>query len=177
MADIDVAQKDAGEKTWIWATVAVLAVVGLMLWLATQEKTDMGPAVMEDETTEATAGAGTDMPAAEPTELSEIATSPEDYMATTVAVERARVAATLGPRAFWADIPGQNPFLVVVSEDAGNAEIASGERLDLEGAVAEVTPEIVDQWVESGTLNEGARDEAEFATHYLQATRVRQARG
>lgn len=171
MADIDVEQQKSGQSTWIWAAAAIAAVIALMLWLASQE-VDSGPVVMEDEAADTTAA---EQEAGVTTvELAAISAAPAEYMDSTVRVQQASVAATLGARAFWADIPGQNPFLVVVGADAGDSgAIATGNELELRGTVGEVTEEIVDQWIADGAVNEGARDEATFATHYFAADRIR----
>jgi hypothetical protein len=170
MADTDVEQTQGGQKTWMWATGAVVSVLALMIWLAAQD-TGTGPVVMEDANAD-TAAAEAE-PGVETVELEAVSGNPAEYVGRTVAVQQAEVAATLGPRAFWANIPGQNPFLVVVAENAGDAGvIASGNELNVRGTVAEVTEEVVDQWIAEGAVNEGARDEATFATHYLSVDRI-----
>jgi hypothetical protein len=172
MAEIDIEQQESGQKTWIWAAVAIAAVLALMLWLASQEEST-GPVVMEEDPADTTAAA-TDETGAQTVELAALSAAPATFMDSTVRVQQAPVAATLGPRAFWAEIPGQNPFLVVVAEDAGDTgTIASGNELELRGTVGEVTEEVVDQWIAEGAVNEGARDEATFATHYFAAERIR----
>jgi hypothetical protein len=79
------------------------------------------------------------------------------------------VAATLGPRAYWADIPGANPFLVVLTEGAGVDGLASGEAITVAGLVVEVTEPLVDQWIAEGAIGEGHRAEAIFASHAILA--------
>lgn len=174
MADIDVEQKKGGQQTWLWAGLAVISVLALMFWLASQEE-GTGPVVMESDTTGAVAQAAEDA-GVEVVQLTAIAAAPADYAERNVQVEAAEVAATLGPRAFWANIPGQNPFLVVVAEDAGDASmIAAGQEINLRGTVADVTEAKVDEWIAAGAVNQGARDEATFATHAFMAERIRPA--
>lgn len=173
MADIDVEQHEGGQKTWIWMAIAIVSVLALMFWLASQDA-DTGPVVMEEDGATADTVVDEDASGTETVELAALGATPDQYMGRTLRIENAQVAATLGPRAFWANISGQNPFLVVANEDAGNTgSIASGNELELRGTVAEVTEEIVDQWIADGAVNEGARDEATFATHYLAADRIR----
>lgn len=168
MADIDVVQKPAGQNTWIWAIVAVLAVGALMVWLGVQSSRTTTAVVVQEGTE---AAADPDAPAAVPTQAVELAAlgdNPAAYSGQEVEVE-APVAATLGPRAFWADIPGANPFLVVLTPEVGVTSPEPGRTLRLFGTVMEVTPAQVDSWIAEGAVNEGSRGEAEFATHALLA--------
>lgn len=174
MADIDVEQKKAGQQTWIWATLAIISVLALMLWLASQEE-ETGPVVMEDDTTAVVAD-GTEDAGAETVELTAIAAAPADFADRTVRVNGVEVVATLGARAFWANIPGQNPFLVIVEEGAGDASlVAAQQNVNIRGTVGEVTEALVDEWIAAGAVNQGARDEATFATHAIMADQIRPA--
>lgn len=176
MADIDVEQEKGGQHSWIWAAVAVVSVVALMLWLATQD-VDTGPVVMEDDTTAVDAAEDEAPGGAEVAELTAIAAAPDSFAGRPVRVEGVEVVATLGARAFWANIAGQNPFLVVVDDGAGDPSlVASGQDVNLRGTVAPVSEDVVDQWITDGAVNEGAREEATFATHYIQADRIRAVR-
>ena len=52
MADISVTPKKGGANNWVLALVAIVLVIGLMLWLARQEGTTaITPVVQEDTTT------------------------------------------------------------------------------------------------------------------------------
>ncbi len=179
MADIDVERKATArptaaggiaQQTWIWALVAVLAVAGLMWYLAAASESARQTAVVE----ETAAGAATETTAAGPTgeaaELEGIAAAPETFIGRRLAVDNVQVAATLGPSAFWADVPGANPFLVLFSPDVTEQpQLASGQTLDLQGSVAAVNDSLLDVWVQSGAIRPNAREEAAFATHYLLA--------
>lgn len=172
MADISVQQKQGGGLTWLWALLAVAAVIGLMLWLGAESADiDEQAALAADS-----AAVAEREPAAaggEAAELAAIASDPAGFTGRPLAVSGVPVAATLGPRAFWAEVPGANPFLVVLAPEVANPEAAAiGQRVDLGGSVADVTPEVVTEWVQQGVLNEGARAEAEFATHYLLASQM-----
>ena len=50
MADISVTPKQGGSRTWLFATIAILCVAGLMVWLAMQEGTTSPPPVVEEDT-------------------------------------------------------------------------------------------------------------------------------
>jgi hypothetical protein len=168
MADIDVVQKPSGQNTWIWAIVAVLAVGALIAWLGVQSSRTTTAVVVQEGNE---AAVDPDAPAGTPTERVELAVlgdNPAAYSGQEVEVE-APVAATLGPRAFWADIPGANPFLVVLTPAVGVTAPQPGQTLRLFGTVVEVTDDQVDAWIAEGAVNEGSRSEAVFATHALLA--------
>lgn len=167
MADIDVARKPGGQNTWLWAVVAILAVGGLMVWLAIQSQRVNTAAVVQEDTVQADEAA----PAAgEQVELAALGLAPQDYEGEQVEVAQVPVAAVLGPRAFWGEIPGANPFLVVLGSGVqAPGELAAGQSYRVRGTVRPVTEEVLDSWVEGGVINPGARDEAGFATHYLEA--------
>lgn len=164
MADISVERKKGGDLTWIWAAAAIVAVVGLMAWLYSTRELATTAAVVPADTTEAVADTG---PAA--TELAAIGGAPDQFVGQEVRVDEVPIAAVLGDRGFWADIPGQNPFLVIVGAAVPDASwVAAGDTVAVEGTVQPVTEEIVAQWVSGQVIREGAAPEASFATHYLE---------
>ena len=169
MADTTVERDKGGNLTWLWALLAVLAVIGLMVWLASQD-VEEGPVAVEEESAVVAEGATT---GAEAAELTAIAAAPATFEGRPVQVNGVNVAASLGTRTFWADVPGANPFLVVLAPAVANPEAAAiGSTVGLQGTVVPVTPELISEWVQQGALNEGARAEAEFATHAIQAERL-----
>jgi HAMP domain-containing protein len=178
MADIDVVKKparpvaDAGTSrtiTWALALLAVLAVAGLMAWLAVQsDRISTAAVVQEDAQATPAAGTGAAAGGAEATELGAVAATPETYVGRRVRVDGVDVAATLGPSAFWGDVPGANPFLVLFSPNLTQApQLDAGQTYNIEGVVNAVTETELDNWVQSGAIRPGARDEASFATHYI----------
>lgn len=172
MADISVEQQTGGQKTWIWALVAVLATVALMWWLARQSE-EVGRVTAVQGDTAAVAGQAS---TAETADLAAVSQAPDTYLGRNIALSGVPVAAALGPRAFWADIPGQNPFLVILGPSVAGVDMpVAGHRLDLEGTVQPVTEEQLNDWITAGTVSEGSRDEASFATHYLLASSARTA--
>jgi len=180
MADIDVVEKESGgsgfggSPTLIWVLVAVLAVGGLFTWLAVASSRTTGTAVVQEDRRErAERGAvAADSEAGEAAVFAEVAAGPDPYIGRQLQLENIEVAATLGPTAFWGDVPGANPFLVVIAPEAGDPGLEAGQTYDVRGVVNLVTEELVDEWVESGSIRAGARDEAGFATHYLLAERI-----
>lgn len=165
MADISVERKSSG-TTWIWALVAIAVIVGFMLWLRGQsEQIEAAAPVAEDSAVEASAGA-----TGEAADLSAIAMTPDAFAGRQLQVSAVPVAATLGPRAFWGDVPGQNPFLVVFAPGVDPAgELAAGQSYDLVATVQPVDEASLAEWVQAGAIGEGQREEASFATHALVA--------
>ncbi|HET7273559.1 MAG TPA: hypothetical protein VFI91_00145 [Longimicrobiaceae bacterium] len=169
MAEIDVAPKRKAQNTWIWQIIAIVAVIALMVWLAGRSA-DLTTAVPVETDS---ADVATTTPAGEAVELAAIAAAPDTFIGRTVAVSGVPVAATLGERAFWAEISGANPFLVVLAPEVANADvIAVGSTLDVSGSVAAVSDSLVTQWVDGGSIPESSRAEAAFATHYLLAEEI-----
>lgn len=175
MADISVTQSSDGpgrsQPTWIFILVAVLAVAALIWWLAIQSQAVQGIAVVE-ETPVADTVTGGEAPARGSVELAAIAAAPDSFVNQRVQVSGVSVAATLGEGTFWAEVPGANPFLVVLSPEAEQPSLATGQTLDLAGSVALADEAALDEWIESGALPEGRREEAAFATHYLLADQL-----
>ncbi|MQA90698.1 MAG: hypothetical protein GEU90_10745 [Gemmatimonas sp.] len=177
MADISVEreQKQSGNFTWIWAIAAIVAVVGLMAWLFSTQPTATEVVTADGALTETPAEtaepASTD--AGEAVELPAIGATPDAYMGRELRVSGVEVAAVLGTRGFWADVPGANPFLVILGPEVDDASwLTGGATVTLEGTVEPVTDTELDAWVEGETIRTAARDEASFATHFLQVNQV-----
>jgi hypothetical protein len=181
MADIDVVEKrsqGAGEDqrlTWLMAALAILSVVGLMAWLAVQSDRITTAAAIAEQTAAADALADRDARRAgvEPAELGVVAADPDAFVGRRLQISDVEVAAPLGPSAFWGNIPGANPFLVLFSPNVTvQQEVASGQTYDVQGVINVVNDSLLNAWVESGAIRPGARDEAGFATHYLLAEQI-----
>lgn len=170
MADISVEQKKGGDLTWIWAAAAIIAIVALMAWLfSTREAAET--AVVTDTGADTTAVAEAAGPPA--TDLAAVGGTPDQFVGQEIRVENVPIAAVLGDRGFWAEIPGQNPFLMVVGPEVTDAGwVAAGDTVSLSGTVQPVTEEVVNEWVTAGSIREGASAEASFATHYMQVTQA-----
>ncbi len=171
MADIDVAETPKGGNSWIWPLVAAVAVLALMFWLAnrTEEITTAVPMEADTAASADTAAVGGGTTVA----LAAIAAAPDSFANQTVTVADAQVAAKLGDRAFWAQIPGANPFLVVLAPAVANPEaVVSGSPVSITGTVSAVSDSVVAQWVAEGSIPEASRDAAAFATHYFLAEQV-----
>jgi len=84
------------------------------------------------------------------------------------------VASLLGDKGFWLEMPGGNPFLVSLTSeaDAAGVEVTPGSPVTVVGTVVAMTDSILNDWVDSGSIGEGDRIVAEFATHFLAASQV-----
>lgn len=170
MANISVEQKAGSRNSWILMAVAILAVVGLMAWLASATE-DASRTVAVDEgaaadTTRAAAAGGA-------VALSEINAAPDTYAGRQVRVENVEVANKIGPRAFWANTGDGNQFLVALgSAVTDTTAIAQGNAVTVSGMVVPRTDEVLEGWVQSGAVRPEAREDALFATHYLEVTEV-----
>lgn len=171
MADINVEAKQGGNMRLILAGGAIIAIVALMVWLFSTQTTTTQ--VVTDDTIGTDAVEVEEASTAEVAELSAVGANPDAFAGRPIRVDDVDVAAILGERGFWADVPGANPFLVILAAEAGDAGWLDGDaELDMEGTVEPVTDEVLDAWVADGTIREQARDEAAFATHYFNATDV-----
>ncbi len=87
-----------------------------------------------------------------------------------------RAQSTLGPQAYWLDMPNDVPFLMkadssLVSEGTFDMEV--GTSYSVVGTMHAMTDSVLAAWEEQGALTEeGQRMQAEFATSFLEARRV-----
>ena len=97
------------------------------------------------------------------------------YVGRIVSLEDVEVASPLGTQGVWLDMPNGNPFLVSFSEGvkAEGTTVQSGQLATVTGVISAMSDSVASAWVDSGNISEGDRLAAEFATHYLEATRVR----
>ena len=91
-----------------------------------------------------------------------------------IRVSGLNVASMLGTQGFWLELPNGQPFLVSMSEEvmAEGVPVTMGERATVTGIVHAVNDSALSAWEIAGTIGEGDRLAAEFATHYLELTEV-----
>ena len=91
-----------------------------------------------------------------------------------IRVASMNVASMLGTQGFWLEVPNGNPFLVSLSPEvmAEGLSIAPGNRVTATGVVRAMSDSTLTAWTEAGTIQEGDRVVAEFATHFMEATEV-----
>jgi len=164
MADLSVTPNSRGRLLWFLVALALAAIAGLLVWVAIRnERIDAADAAEA-------AAAGP-----QAVELTAVAAAADDYVGRPLSVGGVTVLVSLGPRAFWADVPGRNPFLVALGPEVTDPEVAAeGQVLEILGAVHPLVEAQIDSLVRAGALNEASREEATFATHLLVATEARQ---
>ncbi len=97
------------------------------------------------------------------------------YMGRIISVEDAAVAGRLGTQGVWLEMPNGNPFLVSFSEGvkAEGVSVDAGQTATITGTVLAMSDSVATAWVASGSISEGDQLAAQFATHFLDASRVR----
>jgi hypothetical protein len=161
----DSSRRGAANLAPVLMIVAFLAMVGFLWWLgATSEGTE--PVVM-DETPDDMASdtVGSQAVAVTPADLRQA----DQYMGQDVRIQGG-VADRIGDEMFFLDLP-QSPFLVKIP--AGQT-VPQGQ-VEVVGTVMERTDSALTAWVESGVVSAADQVIVEFATHYIDARRVRRA--
>jgi hypothetical protein len=84
------------------------------------------------------------------------------------------VASRLGTQGFWIEMPNGNPFLVSMDStlQASGLEVQQGDTTTVIGRVMAIGDSVLTAWTDAGTIGEGDRLAAEFATHFLAASEV-----
>jgi hypothetical protein len=154
--------------------VAFLAIFGFLYWLNLQGQAleaEKEAAVREAaaaDSAESDLGAIT-------IEASQIQMDASPYEGQMVRLDSLPVASGLGSQGFWLEMPNKNPFLVSMSDavKADSVSVAAGQNVTVFGTVRAMSDSVLNAWSDAGTIGEGDRLAAEFATHYLDAARVR----
>jgi hypothetical protein len=96
------------------------------------------------------------------------------YEGQIVKLNNVPVASGLGQQGFWLEMPNKNPFLVSMSEavKAEGVAVNPGEKATVVGTVRAMSDSVLNAWSTAGSIGEGDRLAAEFATHYIDASRV-----
>ena len=162
--------------SFLLMVVAILAIAGLMGWLAMQQRERGATAVAE--------GAGTDSAAvgtltAEVVSDTAFEQNMRTYRGREIQLPAARFSAGLSPQTFWIELPTGQPFLVKLDSSmvAAGAVPPTGGVLDIVGAVREKDAATLTAWLQQGVLqNEDQRLQAEFGSTYMEARQIRPAR-
>lgn len=154
--------------------IAAFLVIGAFLWWLSA--TAVGTAGPVETTSADTADAG---PAATQVELVDLQTRPDSLLGQDIQVEGAEVASRMGAQAFWIELPNQNPFLVRLAPAlvADSVEVQQNQTVRVRGALHAMNDSVLNAWVADTVISEGQRIEAEFATHFIEATRVERQGG
>ena len=109
----------------------------------------------------------------------DLQTDPSPYEGMIVVVEGLTVASRLGTQGFWLELPNKNPFLVSMSEavKAEGISVTPGQAVSVSGRIYAMGDSALNAWSAAGTIGEGDRLAAEFATHFLEAQQVQVSGG
>lgn len=168
MAD-NASRRGAVDPGTLLMVLAFVVIAGFLWWLYGQAEAERAAAAMVEDSVpeEVTSTIRT----VGPDELRMDATAFEGQE---IRVASMNIASLLGTQGFWLEIPNGNPFLVSMSPEvmAEGLSVAAGSRATVTGTVLAMNDSTLTAWSEAGTIQEGDRIVAEFATHYMEATEV-----
>jgi len=152
--------------------VAFVAIGGFMYWLNLQAAEYEASRVVEVQ--EEPADPGT-IEGAVTVAAEEIQLDASPYEGQMVTLPVLPVASQLGTQGFWLEMPNRNPFLVSLNDDlmAQGISATQGQSATVTGMILAVNDSILTVWSDAGTISEGDRLAAEFATHFIEAALVR----
>jgi len=151
--------------------LAFAVIGGFMYWLNGQAAAERALRIVED-TVEADEGVYMGTAATiDPVNLQRDAAP---YEGQEVRVVDLSVASMLGTQGFWLQLPNGNPFLVSKSAAlmAESPAVTPGELATVIGRVMTINDSVLSSWSGAGTIGDGDRLAAEFATHFIEATEV-----
>jgi len=154
--------------------VAFLAIFGFLYWLNLQGQALEAEKEAAIREAAAADSAESDLGAIT-IEASQIQMDATPYEGQMVRLDSLPVASGLGNQGFWLEMPNKNPFLVSLTDQAraDSVAITPGENVTVFGTILPMSDSVLNAWSTAGTIGEGDRLAAEFATHYLDAVRVR----
>ena len=136
--------------------LSFLAMGGFLYWLSTYEapEVDEGMEGMADED------------GLNEVRFEDFVAGTQNYMGQEITLRLVEVSSTVGDRLFWTMLPGNNPYLMHISEEAlaDSVEVMGNLEVDITGSVLALSDSILDVWMEAGVLrSEGDRLQALFA--------------
>jgi hypothetical protein len=154
--------------------VAFLAIFGFLYWLNLQGQALEAEKEAAIREAAAADSAESDLGAIT-IEASQIQMDAAPYEGQLVRLDSLPVASGLGTQGFWLEMPNKNPFLVSLTDQAraDSVTITPGENVTVFGTIRAMSDSVLNAWSTVGSIGEGDRLAAEFATHYLDAVRVR----
>lgn len=170
------AERGAGGKRSgvILMILAFVTIGGFLYWLnVSAEPTSVAIEEARDTTSED--------PMVPTVALNTFANNPMEYENERIRLRDLEVASTLGPEAFWFQLPSEDPYLVKLDSTlvAMGTQVSSGDVAQrIEGRVHAMSDSVLDAWEAQGAFtNETHRLEAEYATSFIQATVVQLGSG
>lgn len=146
--------------------VAFAAMAGFLYWLNGQAAAERALEIVEDTAPEVEVST-TPVVAGE-----DIQMDASPFEGQFVRLEGRPVASQLGTQGVWLELPNGNPFLVAFSDGlmAEGIVAVNGDITNVEGTIVGINDSVLTAWSGAGTISDGDRLAAEFATHYMNAT-------
>jgi hypothetical protein len=156
--------------------LAFVAIGGFMFWLNGQATAEREMRLVEEAAAAEEEGRTAGIQTVAPADIQMDATPFEGQE---IRVSGVEVASLLGTQGFWLEMPNGNPFLVSLTPEvtAAGTTVEPGRMATVVGTVVLMTDSILTVWTEGGSIAEGDRIVAEFATHFIEATDVRVSGG
>jgi hypothetical protein len=155
--------------------IAAVAVIGgFLFWLNGQTAMEMAERQATADSIAAAEEERRATPGVTTVAASALQMDATPYEGQRVRVEDLPVASTLGSQGYWLEMPNRNPFLVSISDQVRNQGVTAepGDLATVEGMVVAINDSVLTAWTEAGTIAEGDRLAAEFATHFIEASRL-----
>lgn len=148
--------------------VAFVVIGGFMYWLSEQAAAERAQRAIEEEPVEDTT------PSVRVVAPGDIQMDASPFMGEEIRINATNVASLLGQQGFWLETPSGSPFLISKGPEvmASGVTITPGTPVTVVGTVHEMNDSTLTAWTEAGTIAEGDRIVAEFATHFIEATNV-----
>lgn len=171
MADSRARHGSAGMTT-ILMIAALVLIAGLFLWLSMSAQPTQISVLEEPDNAQ---DAGVDEGGAADVTLAEFATGPQGFEGLDIRLRDVAVAARLGDRGFWIQLPNNQPYLVHIGEElaGAGATVAGGDTVSVTGTVHAMSDSTLQAWRAAGALTDDLQmEEARFATTYLNARQL-----
>ena len=154
--------------------VAFLAMIGFMYWLnlqAQKQEAEKQAAIQEQAAADSV---NSDDMGALTIPASDIQMDASGFEGQLIRIQDIPVASGLGTQGFWIEMPNKNPFLVSMTEEvkAEGVSPQAGQNVTVIGTVLPMNDSVLTAWTTAGSIGEGDRLAAEFATHFINAQRV-----
>lgn len=155
--------------------VAFLAIAGFLYWLNLQAKAELAQKAAIAEEIAAEEALAELRGEVVPGEA--LQSNADLYVGKVITVSGLSIASMLGTQGFWLELPNGNPFLVSMSEavKAEGLALNSGAAVNVSGMMYAMNDSTLNAWSTAGSVGEGDRLAAEFATHFLEAGQVQVA--
>lgn len=148
--------------------LAILTIGGFLVWVTINSETSQVEVVEGADADESELGEALEVVAAET-----FAAGPDTYVDREIRVNDLEVAAAMGARAYWAELPPDGAlYLIKLDPPASEVVTATnGDRLSVTGRVLAMGDSVLDAWTEQGVIEtEGQRQQAEFAITFIEAS-------